>query len=146
MTRSILAIVGLLVVQSATFAADLPADKVKLQPLRWRAVRQIVQPAAEQAGFRWAIPATVSRKAYVGNNDGTPLPAAELLQALAEQTGLSAEVIGDVVTPSLADREDLDRLSSDGRGYCPRGTQATSQLRRVDARLAGRKLVEAAEP
>lgn len=103
MTCCVLAIASLLVVQSASFAADLPADKVKLQPLRWRAVRQIVQPAAEQAGFRWAMPATVSRKAYVGNNDGSPLPAAELLQALAKQTGLSAEVIGTVVVVHLAE-------------------------------------------
>jgi len=101
MTHCNLAIVGLLVVHSASFAADLPADKVKLQPQRWRAVRQIVQPSSEQAGFRWAMPNTVSRKAYVGNNDGTPLPAAELLQAIAKQTGLSVEIIDAVIVVHL---------------------------------------------
>lgn len=76
---------------------ELPRDEVRLRPARWRATRQVVQQAAEQAGFRWAMPATVSRKAFTGSAEGKATPAGELLRDLAKKTGLTAEMLNGVV-------------------------------------------------
>lgn len=76
-------------------AQDSITRNVDLSVLRWRAVRQVVQSCAEQAGFRWAMPATISRRAYLGG--GKPQPVADVIQELCKQTGLQAEKINGVL-------------------------------------------------
>ena len=56
---------------AANASAQDPAGQVELKPARWRAVRQIIQAAADQAGFRWAMPAPISR-----SNNPPPRPVA----------------------------------------------------------------------
>src|SRR5262245_54643793 len=76
-------------------AQDWPEGDVDLPVVRWRSVHQIANASAEQAGFRWAIPATISRRAYLGAEK--PKPAAEVIRDLCTQTGLKAEKLNGVL-------------------------------------------------
>src|SRR5262245_36905062 len=83
----------ILATAGAARAQELPGQ-VELKPARWRAVRQIMQTASDQTGFRWAMPATISRRAFVGADK--PIAASLLLQDTCKQTGLTLESIGGV--------------------------------------------------
>jgi hypothetical protein len=69
-------------------------DKPAASPPRWRSTRQILQKAAEQAAFRWAMPATVGRRAFTGPPDA---PVDALLAEVCKQTGLVRETLGGIV-------------------------------------------------
>jgi hypothetical protein len=109
----------LLLTAGPAAAADLPKGEALVQPARWRATRQVLQLAAEQAGFRWAMPATISRRAFVGSADGKAVPASDLLRDLAKQTGLTVEILNGVAVlhePNEARRKELSgKLDGDDR-------------------------------
>jgi len=84
------------VVAGSVWAGDLPEGEVTLTR-RWRTVRQVVQRTAEQVKVRWAMPATISRRAFLGSRNDRPTPAKALLGDLARQTHLTCEVMNDVL-------------------------------------------------
>jgi hypothetical protein len=79
-------------------AGVAPRDEVSLRPARWRSTRQVLQKAAGQAEFRWAMPDGISRRAFVGEK---PLALDALLDELCKQTGLTRETIDGVVVLHL---------------------------------------------
>src|SRR5262249_54077010 len=85
-------------------AQDWPEGDVDLPVVRWRSVHQIANASAEQAGFRWAMPAPISRRAYLGGEK--PKPAAEVIRDLCKQTDLKAEKRNGI----LVLHEPTDRL------------------------------------
>jgi HEAT repeat protein len=96
---------ALLVLFPLTAAAqDWPTGDVSLPVVRWRSVHHVAHAAAEQAGFRWAAPATISRRAYLGA--AKPMPAADVIRDLCKQTELKAENVNGV----LVLHEPSDRL------------------------------------
>jgi len=106
-TCCVLFATGLLCLPAA--AGELPSDAVGLHP-RWRAVQQIVQQAAEQSHFRWSMPGTISRRAFVGVPDAGPLKADSLLGDACRQTGLTREELGGIAVlhlPNEARRREL---------------------------------------
>jgi HEAT repeat protein len=106
-----------LLTAAPVLAADLPREEVRLRPARWRASRQVLQMSAEQAGFRWTMPATLSRRAFVGPADGKAVSADELLRDLAKQTALTVEVRHGVVLlhlPNEGRRKELSALLERG--------------------------------
>lgn len=71
---------------------DLAASgEVKLPTPGWRPVRQALQIAAEQAGLRWAMPATINRRVFIGSSEGSSQPVAEFLKEVAQKAGLTHE-------------------------------------------------------
>lgn len=93
-------------------AQDWPSGNVELPVLRWRPVRHVVQSCAEQAGFRWAMPATINRRAYLG--DVAAQPATKIIGDLCMQTGLRAEKLNGVLVihePNQRLQELTDRAS-----------------------------------
>jgi len=84
------------VVAGSVWAGDLPEGEVTLTR-RWRTVRQVVQRTAEQVKVRWAMPATISRRAFLGSRNDRPTPANTILGDLARQTHLTCEVMNDVL-------------------------------------------------
>jgi hypothetical protein len=107
-TFATLTAVALLVLPAV--AEPLPSGNVSLQPARWRAVRAVIQKSAESSGFRWAMPDTLSRRAWTGSNDKKDLPVADMLADLCKQTGLTVEALNGVVvfhTPKEAKRREL---------------------------------------
>jgi hypothetical protein len=118
----------LLIVAIASPAEPLPAGNVQLQPARWRTVRQVIQACAEQTDFRWAMPETISRRAWTGTSAKKDLPAAEVLRDLCMQTGLTAERINNILVfhvPQEMKRKEL-----------------TAQLAGPDARAARQSICE----
>jgi hypothetical protein len=107
----------------------LPQDTVQPQTPRWRAVRHVIQKCAEQTGFRWAMPDTISRRAWTGSADKKELPAADVLRDLCKQTGLTVESIDGILVfhhPKEAKRKELiAQLSSKDGRQC---RQALSEL------------------
>jgi len=127
--KILLSIGAVLLLAWPVHAQPLPEGSVPLQPTRWRAVRQVVQRCADHAGFRWAMPDTLSRRAWTGSAEQKELPVAQVLQDLCKQTGLTAEPIGGVLVfhmPKEAKRKELAALlaSKDSR-QC---RQAISEL------------------
>lgn len=101
-------------------AQPLPSGAVALQPARWRAVRTVIQQSAEASGFRWAMPDTLSRRAWTGSADKKDLPVADVLADLCKQSGLAVESLNGVLvfhTPKDTKRQGLVALltAPDGR-------------------------------
>lgn len=116
----------MLTTTATSFGQELPGQ-VELKPARWRAVRQIIQAAADQTGFRWAMPAPISRRAFVGAAD--PIRTAALLQDTCKQTGLTLETIAGIQVfhiPRNEERQRLLGLLSDGGKTDP--LQAIAEL------------------
>jgi len=93
---------------------------VDLPVLRWRAVRQVVQDCAEQTGFRWAMPATISRRVYLG--DLGTASAAKVIQDLCKQSSLQAEKVNGILVihePSARLKELTDKRRQQGIGAQP---------------------------
>src|SRR5262245_55156983 len=90
-TRQALASLTALLLVAPTYADSLPAGNVPLQPARWRPVRQVVQKCADQSHFRWAMPDTISRRAWTGSLDKKELPIAAVLTDICKQTGLPGD-------------------------------------------------------
>ena len=93
--RCVLAVSLLLAASEHVGAQEWPPGTVDLPVLRWRAVRQVVQDCAEQTGFRWAMPTTISRRVYLG--DVGAAPAAKVIQDLSKQSGLQAAKLNGVL-------------------------------------------------
>lgn len=102
--------VSLLTAAGESAAQDWPPGNVELPVLRWRPVQHVVQSCAELAGFRWAMPATISRRAYLGDVEAQP--AAKVIDELCKQTGLRAEKLNGVLVihePNPRLQELIDR-------------------------------------
>ena len=107
--RRICTLGWVLVILGAARAADVPDGEVTLKR-RWRGVRQVVQKTAEGVKFRWAMPATISRRGFVGSADDKPLSARAILENVCQQAHLTCEMMNAVLVvhaPQDARREIL---------------------------------------
>jgi hypothetical protein len=89
----------------STGLAQEPQGGVSIQPPRWRSVRHVIHQSAEQTGFRWVMPDTISRRASVGTTEKKELPVADVLADLCKQTGLRRTIRNAVVVFDI-DRDD----------------------------------------
>lgn len=105
-------------------AATAPAQLIPETPAppRWRAVRQVVEQRAEQDGFRWAMPDTLSRRIWTDAAKMSEQSTAEVLKDLSKQSGLTVEILNGirvVHTPKEARRKELAaRLASKDAREC----------------------------
>jgi HEAT repeat protein len=121
--------VALLLLVVPAQAQSLPGGNVSLQPQRWRPVRQVIQKCADQAQFRWAMPDTLSRRAWTGSLEKKEQPIADILQDIGKQTGLTVETINGVLVvhaPKDAKRKELAARLADKDSRAAR--QALAEL------------------
>ena len=112
------------------FAANPQIDgQITLQPPRWRAVRQVIDRCGAESGFRFAMPDTISRRAWTGSTDAAALAVAKVLEDLAGQTGLTMESFPGVLVFHAPKDEQRQRLAAQAAGSdSRRARQAICEL------------------
>jgi len=117
MTTRILPPAAALLMFAATIATadDMPRGSIRLWG-RWRATRQAVQACAEQARFRWAIPATISRRVFIGSKEMKSVAAKAAIEDICKQSGLTCTVIEKVLIFHVPKDERLRELKEKLRG------------------------------
>src|SRR5262245_2086490 len=95
--RTFLVVFSIVLFISPAPAQEGPVGEMTLTPARWRAVRQVLQSGANQAGYRWAMPATISRRSFQGAADTKSSPVKDVVRELCKQTGLTAEMLNGIL-------------------------------------------------
>lgn len=132
------------ILAAAALAAPAREGEVRLRPARWRSTRQVLQKAAEQAGFRWAMPATISRRAFTGTNEEKALTLEALLEDLCRQTGLARETLNGIAVLHLPGKLGQDARAWPGLAKAAAGEDPAAALAAAQAlrRLEGEKALD----